>query len=576
MNDELRYQLDLLKAMNLKLIEKEKMYQLITETVSCAYLYYSVEKNEDIMLGRWHDFFDFEVHGLKDLEKLFDSVAEEYSLPLREAFYSEKRGETEAVVDCRLKNSMKWLRFHVYVRYDETGTPSDMVCSVDDITQEKIQNAELEYMAFYDSLTGLYNRNYFVRSLAEFVRKAEEENNIVSVLIIDIDNFRKVNDGCGIVVGDELVQQFGNFLKGFSADDENIITCHLNSDVYCMAIYNPVGKRSVENIHRAIQQRTKEVFCLSGGREMSITVSVGVAEYPEAAKNALDLINSAEIVMFKGKDLGKNTIQYFNAPILDDFLQSVEIENKLRDAIKNNKFELFFQPQFYAGNRKLRGMEALIRWQDSPGHYVSPAVFIPLAEKNGSIIAIGNWVVEESIRHYAMWRDRYGIEFVMSINISAMQYKRDDFVDSLINVLEKYHVDPAMIELEITESVLIDDFKSVTEKLRILKDYGVKISLDDFGTGYSSLSYLKELPIDTLKIDKSFVDTVLSDSSTRIITESIVNMVKSLGFESIAEGVEEEQQYQYLHSIGCDAIQGYLLGKPQSAMQIDELLQKIV
>jgi len=574
MNDELRYQLDLLKAMNQKLTAKEKMYQLITDTVSSAYLYYSVEKNEDIMLGRWHDFFDFEVHGVKDLEKLFDSVAEEYSQSLRDAFYSQKRGDKEAVVDCRLKNSMVWLRFHVYVRYDDNGNPRDMVCSVDDITQEKMQNAELEYMAFYDSLTGLYSRNYFVRLLAEYVRRAEEEGSVVSVLIIDIDNFRKVNDGCGIVVGDELVQQFGDFLKRFTKE-ENVIVCHMNSDVYCMAIYEPVGKRSVENIHKAIQQRTRNVFKLSGGQELYITVSIGVAEYPEAAKNALDLINCAEIVMFKGKDMGKNTIQYFNAPILKDFLSSIEMENKLKDAILNEKFELYYQPQYYAGNRKFRGVEALIRWQDEPGKFISPAVFIPLAEKNGSIVAIGNWVVEEAIRQYAKWYEEYGIDFVMSINISAMQYKREDFVSNLIEVLEKYQVNPAMIELEITESVLIDDYEMVIDKLRVLKDYGVKVSLDDFGTGYSSLSYLKALPIDTLKIDKSFVDTVLADSSTRIITESIVNMVKSLGFESIAEGVEEEQQYQYLHAIGCDAIQGYLLGKPQTVAQIEDLLKKI-
>lgn len=572
--NELHYQLDLLKAMNQKLSAKEKMYQMITDTVSSAYLYYSVEKNEDIMLGRWHEFFDFEVHNAKDLEKLFDAVEEEYSLPLREAFYSEKKGDTEAVVECRLKNSKTWLRFRVYVLYDENGKATDMIACIDDITKDKAQNAELEYMAYYDGLTGLYNRNYFVRLLGEFIRKAEDENNIVSVLIIDIDNFRKVNDGLGIVVGDDLVQQFGAFLNGFS--DDNVIVCHLNSDVYCMAIYNPVGNRSVENIHKAIQQRTKDIFRLSGGQELMITVSVGVAEYPEAAQTALELINCAEIVMFKGKDLGKDTIQYFNTPILNDFLQSIEIENKMKEAIFGKKFELYYQPQFYAGNRKLRGVEALIRWQDKPGHFISPAVFIPLAEKNGAIIPIGNWVVEESVRQYAKWREQYGVDFVMSINISAMQYRRNDFVSELIRVLEQYRVDPAMIELEITESVLIDDFESVTEKLRVLKDYGVKISLDDFGTGFSSLSYLKTLPIDTLKIDKSFIDTVLSDSATRIITESIINMVKSLGFESIAEGVEEEQQYQYLHAIGCDAIQGYLLGKPKSVAQMEELLQSLL
>jgi len=572
--NELHYQLDLLKAMNQKLMAKEKMYKMITDTVSSAYLYYSVEKDEDIVLGKWYDFFDFDIHGEKDLEKIFNAMEEEYYIPLKSAFNLAKGGSNERIVDCRLKNSETWLRFYVYVLYDSEGRPTDTIARIDDITQARLRDEELEYMAYYDDLTGLYNRNYFVHELGEFIRNAEAENNIVSVLIIDIDNFRKVNDGLGIVVGDDLVQQFGAFLNSFS--DENIIVCHLNSDVYCMAIYDPIGSRSVENIHRMIQKRTKKVFCLSGGQELQITVSVGVAEYPEAAKTALELINCAEIVMFKGKDRGKNTIQYFNAPILNDFLQSVEIENKLKEAIFNKSFEMNFQPQYYADSQKLRGVEALIRWQDAPGHYISPGIFIPLAEKNGSIIPIGNWVVEESIRQYAQWQEKYGVDFVMSINISAMQYRKEEFVSELIRILEQYKVNPAMVELEITESVLIEDFDSVIEKLRVLKDYGVKISLDDFGTGFSSLSYLKDLPIDTLKIDKSFIDTVLSDSATRIITESIVNMVKSLGFESVAEGVEDEQQLCYLHGIGCDVIQGYLLGKPQTPAQIEELIQRML
>uniref|UniRef100_UPI004056D3E2 putative bifunctional diguanylate cyclase/phosphodiesterase n=1 Tax=Acetatifactor sp. TaxID=1872090 RepID=UPI004056D3E2 len=569
---ELHYQLDLLKAMNQKLSAKEKMYQMITDSVSSAYLYYSVEKKENIMLGRWHDFFDFEIHGAKDLEKLFDTVEEEYALPLRDAFYPEQKGESSVSLECRLKNSKTWLLFSVNILCDENGNPTDKMARIDDITKSKEQNEELKYMAYYDDLTGLYNRNYFVRLLEGFINKAKEMNNIVSVMIIDIDDFRKVNDGLGIVVGDELVQQFGAFLNEFS--EENIIVCHMNSDVYCMAIYEPIGNRSVENIHKRIQRRTKKAFRLIGGQELQISVSIGVAEYPEAAQSALDLINCAEIVMFKGKDLGKDTIQYFNAPILEDFLQSVEIEHKLKEAINNKAFTLNYQPQYYSGNRKMRGVEALIRWQDAPGHFVSPAVFIPLAEKNGMITAIGNWVVEESVRQYSLWRKEYGVDFMLSINISARQYRQEEFVSELIRVLNKYQVEPYLIELEITESILIDDFEMVSEKLQILKDYGVKISLDDFGTGFSSLSYLKKLPIDTLKIDKSFIDTVLSDSTTRVITESIINMVKALGFESIAEGVEEEQQYKYLHAIGCDTIQGYLLGKPQPPEQLETLIQR--
>ena len=207
---------------------------------------------------------------------------------------------------------------------------------------------------------------------------------------------------------------------------------------------------------------------------------------------------------------------------------------------------------------------------------ISPAVFIPIAEKNGAIIPIGKWVIEESIRHYAEWKRKYRIPMVMSINISAIQYKRKDFVTKLLEILKKYEVKPNEIELEITESILIEDFAEVKDKLLLLRDYGLKISLDDFGTGFSSLSYLNGLPIDTLKIDKSFIDKVGKDESTRIITESIIAMVNKLGYESVAEGVETEDQFAYLKRIGCDIIQGYLLGKPMPADEIEQMLVKML
>ncbi len=571
--DELRYQLDLLKAMNQKLTSKERMYQLICDTTESAYLYYSFEKNEVTTMGKWSDFFDFIITDVKEMAQLFDVVEESFILPLRDVLFLEKSGEANASVEYMQKNKKVWLKFSTKVSYSN-NQPCDKIIVIENITKQKSQHEELLYMAYYDSLTGLYNRNYFVSLLGEYVRKAKENNTVVSVLIIDIDDFRKVNDGLGLVMGDDLVHQFGSFLKELC--DENIIICHLSSDVFCMAIYEPVGNRRVEHIHKIIQQRIKEPFYLVDGRCINITVSIGVAEFPEASTSALELINCAEIVMYKGKDMGKNTIQYFDAPILKEFLNSVEIENKLKEAVFDSNFLLYFQPQFHTGNTRLRGMEALIRWRDDDGHMIRPDIFIPIAEKNGTIIPIGNWVVEQSIKKYAKWRKQYGIPFIMSINISSVQCRKADFTDFLIEVIRKYDVRPDEIEVEITESVLIDDFTTVIEKLCQLRDFGVRISLDDFGTGFSSLAYLKKLPIDTLKIDKSFIDTVLTDSSTRIITESIINMVKALGCESIAEGVENEQQYKYLHAIGCDVIQGYYLGKPMPEATMESMLQEMM
>ena len=566
--NELHYQLDLLKAMNQKLAEKERMYARIFEFAEGAYLYYSFENNQAVTLGQWDDFFGFQVRELRDFSRILDVVEEAYTLELRDVLSPEKRGETSGLAECRLKDTKGWLQFRTLVTYDSGGRPVDKVIYIANVTKARMQNEELTYMAYYDSLTGLYNRNYFVRLLTEYTKRAREKNAIISVMVIDIDEFRKVNDGMGIMVGDELVQQFGFFLKELC--EENVIACHLHSDVFCMAVYDPAGSRSVDMIYRAIQERAKEPFHISSGQDITITVSVGVAEYPEASDSVLELMNCAELVVFKCKKQGKNMLQYFEPPILEDFLNSIELENKLKKAVCNNDFYMYYQPQYYAGNRRLRGVEALIRWKDEDAHIISPATFIPVAEKNGSIVTIGRWVVEESIRQYALWRNQFGFPFIISINISALQYKREDFVDSIMETLNQYQVRPAEVELEITESVLIDNFQAISEKLRLLRDYGIRISLDDFGTGFSSLSYLKKLPIDTLKIDKSFIDTVMTDSVTRVITESIINMVKTLGFESIAEGVEEEQQYKYLHAIGCDVIQGYLFNKPLSPEELEK------
>lgn len=569
--DELRYQIDLLSAMNQKLTSEEKMLRLICETSSSAFLYVDLQNGFVKTLANWAYFFpEIEVRDIKDIAKLYSEVEEEYVLPLKNLLFLEKTDIRSDSGIVRLRDGKTWVECEVSIQYDESNIPTDKVVRFKNVSKFQNQNAELTYMAYYDVLTGLYNRNYFVRLLSDFVRKAEDENAVVAVMFVDIDDFRKINDGLGIIVGDEVVQQFGQFLSEFNS--ENVVVSHFNADIYCIAIYEPCGNRSVEYIYKAIHEKIKFPFLLSTGQEVGISVSVGVAEYPEAARSTLELINCAEIVMFKAKGRGKDAIQYFDAPILSDFIQNVTIENKLKEAVFNQNFILNFQPQYHAVSKKLRGMEALIRWKDSDGKMISPAVFIPIAEKNGTIVPIGTWVIEESIKCFAQWKKKYSVDMVLSLNISAIQYKRDGFIDNVISLIRKYDVDPHEIELEITESVLIDNFKEVTEKLCILREYGIRISLDDFGTGYSSLSYLKGLPIDTLKIDKSFVDAMLTDDNARIITDSIIYMVKKLGYETIAEGVETEEQFEYLKSVECDCIQGYLLGKPLPGEEIEKIL----
>ena len=568
--EELKYQIDLLNAMNQKLSRDEKMLRLICETSTNAFLYYNFAECRFQTVANWNHFFGFTVIGPNDLNRLYDCVEEQCVIPLREVLFIENQQIENQSIEVKLKDKHMCVKVEVNVIYDAAGNPTDKIIRFHDVTKINIQNDELTYLAYYDALTGLYNRNYFVRLVNEFIRKAEEENTTVAVMFMDFDDFRRINDGMGIIVGDELVQLFGQFLTELMGD--HIVVSHFNSDIFCIGIYDPYGARSVDTIYKTIRDRLRHPFRLSGGQELFITVSVGVAEYPEAASGTLELINCAEIVMFKAKTMGKDNVVYFDGAILDEFIEKVTIENQLKTAAFQQNFTMYYQPQFRTTDKKLRGVEALIRWKDDDGKMISPSVFIPIAEKNGAIKPIGAWVIEESLQTYAEWKRKYHYPLVMSLNISAIQYKQPDFIEQVLHLMEKYDVSPTELELEITESVLIGDFTEITEKLTVLRDIGIKISLDDFGTGYSSLSYLKGLPIDTLKIDKSFIDTVVSDENTRIITESIIYMVKKLGYETIAEGVETEEQYRYLNEIDCDNIQGFLLGRPMPSEQIESLL----
>lgn len=565
--------LEALAAENQKLRREQKMLRLVCDTSNSAFIYYNYQEDRIETIANWDHFFDFQVERINDLEKLYERVEEQYVIPLKEELFIEKQNLDSQTFEVKLKNSGLRVEVEINIVYDEQGNPTDKIVRFKDITRMMAQKDELTYMAYYDVLTGLYNRNYFVKLLGEFLRRAETENCKVAVMFLDIDDFRRVNDGIGIMAGDDLVQLFGQYLTELMSSQ--VIISHFSTDLYCIGIYDPCGARSVETIYQVIRERLKKPFKMTDGQEVSMTVSVGVSEYPEAATGTLELINCAEIVMFKAKSQGKDAIQYFDSGILEDFLQTVTIQTKLREVVFEQNFTMYFQPQCYASNRRLRGVEALIRWKDEKGDMISPAVFIPIAEKNGAIVPIGNWVIEKSVQIYAKWRDQYDYPLILSLNISAVQCKQNDFIDNIQSILKRYDILPERVELEITETILVDDFEETKERLNDLRKVGIRISLDDFGTGFSSLSYLKGLPIDTLKIDKTFVDTLLTDVNTKIIMESIIYMVKRLGYETVAEGVETEEQFAYLRELSCDMIQGYYTGKPMPAEGVENLLKEL-
>lgn len=572
--NETNYQISLLTAMNNRLLNEEQMFNMICNTSSDAYLYINFSEKHPVQIGNWSHFFSFDFSDYKSFHQLTEEAEEEYKSDLLNFLYFEKRKETHGSFEFKLERKNMWVDVEVNVLYDSLGEPIEKLFCFKDTTKFKVQNDELMYMAYYDSITGLYNRNYFILQLQKQIAKAAEENTIISVLFIDIDDFRKINDGMGMVIGDELVQLIGQTLKEFFS--EYVLVSHFNSDIFCISIYDPYGIRSVENIIQSIRKKMEEPYHLSNGLEVTVTASIGVAEYPECTQDALELIKCAEIVMFKSKHKRKNGVSYYDSDTIQEFVENVNIEHKLEKAIKKEGFFMCYQPQYSTETKKLRGLEALVRWKDEDGQIISPGKFIPLAEKNGTILPLGDWILEKSISDFSKWYHKYNLEeIVLSINVSSLQFKNKKLIQNIVDLLKKYDLPAKNIELEITESVMIEEADKVIEKMMEMKKLGIRFSMDDFGTGFSSLSYLRKLPIDTLKIDKSFVDTVVTDNPTRTIAESIIDLGKKLGFDTIAEGVEQDVQFTLLKEIGCENIQGFLLAKPMETDRIEHLLQSI-
>lgn len=574
--EDLKYQIDLLTAMNEKLMNSEHIYRLCSEFSGNLFIYYNLKGNKHTeLIGDWDELVGEKIsrHPYDENYMLSLICDEDQKLIKDKILDIDKRGENYLSCEFRSRNKYLWFNADAKVIYDSNNNPVEKIVCLKNITKQKHDSEEVEYFAYHDSLTSLYNRNFFVMLLREFIEKADEEKNTVEVMLVDIDNFKKINDSLGLVYGDELVQDFGLFLKEFQNDYVKI--CRFGSDVFGITVYSPCGTRSCDMIFKAINERLRKPFILTNNSEVVFSVSAGVSEYPGGGKSALELIKNTEIVLYVSKEKCKGGISYFDETMLNRFLDDISIENKLKEAISDEKFVVYFQPLFDTEDGKMRGAEALIRWPDDDNGFVcGPNVFIPIAEKNGSIISLGNFVFKEVFKSIHDWKIKYHTNLIISINVSAIQIKKDNFIDNLQKYLDLYEVDPESIEIEITESVLINNFDETLEKIKTLRRMGIRVSLDDFGTGFSSLSYLRQLPINTLKIDKSFVDNIDNDDKTEMIIGSVIDMVKKLNLESVAEGVEDKSQYDFLKEQGCNNIQGFLLSKPVSKAEFEKLIIK--
>ena len=427
-----------------------------------------------------------------------------------------------------------------------------IVVNIENITKEREHSKKLLDTAYIDILTGLYNRNKFLDDIAELTAQAQFNGTKLGLLLIDIDNMKIINDYNGHTAGDEVLKKSAEILKRFS---KNIIKAYrFGGDEFLLAIKNCSSMDSITNVCDTV---------FESFNSEQIKFSGGIAVYPDDSEEPEDLLRFTDIAMRRAKKEGKNRITNFKPEMQRVFIQKLNMQAKMSAALINNDFYLVYQPQFDIKTGDLRGFEALMRWHDKELGDIGPAIFIPLAEETGMILEIGDWVLNTAFCTLKNWQQKYSFKGIMSINISPMQLKQPNFIENIRNLLIKYNLNPDAVEIEITEGIMIENMNEAIEELNSLKNIGLRISLDDFGTGYSSLSYLQVLPLNTLKIDKSFITGITEKNGIQAnITNSIITMVTKMGLQTIAEGVEKNEQLQILKEFNCHIVQGFLRGKP--------------
>ena len=429
---------------------------------------------------------------------------------------------------------------------------------------------QLEYLAYHDVLTGLPNRTLFMNNLNGLIKEGKSKAKKSSILFIDIDNFKNINDCFGHRVGDLLLIETSKRMANSVRDIDTIY--RFEGDEFNILLKDICSLEEIQYYSNKVKDCLLSPITIDG-MELYLTCSIGVSVFPDHATSPEELLMYADTAMNKAKINGKNHIQFFNSEMKKEVNKKTDLQNKLRQAVMNHELFLQYQPQFNRKTGLIRGVEALVRWNNPYLGSISPSVFIPVAEEMGSIITIGEWVLKQACSDACKWEKVYNFNGYISVNISAKQLKNAGFVKMVKKSIEATGLNPTHLELEITESMFIDSFESAVSILMELKDLGIHICLDDFGTGYSSLGYLMQLPIDTLKIDKSFIEQIGTKSSKKNLTGSIVSLVNELKIETIVEGIETIEQFEYIMKTKTNHLQGYLLSRPVSEKDIGLIFQ---
>lgn len=572
---ELREQIDRLSIKTQELEQSEERYRLVAAGSEDAIWDWNIKGKTVTLLGQWADRFRFSHHFTdcdlfdprvvsrihpddlvkrqKSLEEHLAGRAPEYICEYRMIIQDgEKAGEP------------LWVLGRGKALFDDDGTPTRMAGSITDITQKKMQSMKIQHLAYHDALTGLANRLSFLERLSAEL-SGQLGSGSGALLFIDIDNFKMINDSMGHAVGDQFLWQTANALQKVAQEQ---FVARLGGDEFVVIFSGETDRLVISEFAQRLLQVVGEV-CVSAFDPLAVTLSIGIAFYPVDGNDTKSLLKNADIAMQCAKRRGKHRYEFYHSAMETDIIHKVRLEAGLRRAIKNNEFVLYYQPIIDAENQ-LIAFEALIRWNSPEFGFMSPAQFIPIAEESDLIVEIGEWVLKNACLFGKKIHEAGLKEVGMSVNVSVREWLADDFMDKVTGMLAKTAFPADSLILEIVETVLIENFQKVSDKVYSLRKAGIKVSLDDFGIGYSSLTYLSKLPVNTIKIDKSFVDDLLNKNNYAAIVGTIIQLAHEMGFDVVAEGVETADQFEFLKKLKCDRMQGYLIGRPMPEQEVME------
>lgn len=474
-----------------------------------------------------------------------------------EAVHRKKNGNT-----FRVEMSSKGTRFNGELVF---------INIIRDVTERKRMEEKLQRLAYYDPVTDLPNKKAFNEYIMQELKNIDYNSEMLAILFVDLDRYKKVNDTMGHLMGDKLLKAAAERFTELTTG--SIFVSRVGGDEFIFVQSHIGSSEEAAELAYKILKEVKKPFYLDGN-EVNITASIGISIYPKHGKDALTLMKNADISMYRVKSKGRNNYEFYTDDINKETYEELIIENNLHKALENNELVLYYQPKFNVSTGRVVGMEALIRWQSKVLGIVPPGKFISLAEENGLIVPIGEWVLRTACKQNKEWQDTGYYPMSVAVNLSVRQFEQRDLVETIERILKETGLDPKYLELEITETMAVKNMDSIIKTLRKLKEMGIKIALDDFGTGYSSLKYLRNIPVDTLKIDQSFVNDITSNPNYVAIIDAIIDIAGKLQLSLIAEGVETIEQKDFLSSKKCYEMQGYLFGKPMSKADFEAMLKQ--